>query len=294
MSLFITGYSGFSGSHISNFLADAGCTIFTLNRNNKKNTKQHPNIIPLQGSLEDLERLPENTETVIHIAALSPTPGVSCDDLVRDNVRGTQNLIRLSEQHKIKKFIFFSTLSVYGEVRDTILTEESPIINPDSYGLTKLIGEQLLKEAKIETRLVLRFPAIIGAGAKRHWLSTTIEKALHNEEISFYNPSAEFNNAVHVRELSFFIDNLVKLSWEGFDVINLACNGSMTTQEIIDKIVFMTHSSSHLKERKGNKNSFMISTKKAETLYGYQPIPFEIAFETYLKEIMEKRKNENK
>ncbi len=50
---------------------------------------------------------------------------------------------------KVKKFILFSSVSVYGEINIDLLDENTPIINPQAYRLSKLICEEILNENKI-------------------------------------------------------------------------------------------------------------------------------------------------
>ena len=75
----------------------------------------------------------------------------------------------------VKRFIFFSSLSVYGEIKDSIVHETTPILNPGPYGASKLFGEACLKEAEKEMpSIALRLPAVLGKGARRHWLANIL------------------------------------------------------------------------------------------------------------------------
>ena len=297
MNVFLTGISGFSGFHIANYLVKKNYNVHALIR--KKNSVKENEILKngkinyIYNSLEDLDFLPEKTNVIIHTAAVSPTKETCTGDFIRDNVLGTQNLVSLARMQGVEKFIFFSTISVYGEINDVVLKENTPIVNPNAYGMSKLLGELCLREASDKIMsLAIRFPAIIGRGTKRHWLANTLEKALLNQDICIFNPDAYFNNAIHIRELCFFIEKLLLKSWNEFDIINISSSGGMKIKNILNMIIEKTGSLSRVIESPSQNGHFSINTKRAEEVYGYKPISFETALESYLFDSIVESKNE--
>ena len=59
------------------------------------------------------------------------------------NIRGTFNVINLCVKNKIKKLIFSSSASVYGDALKNPINENHPFNNKKPYGATKIAGEQI-------------------------------------------------------------------------------------------------------------------------------------------------------
>ena len=89
-------------------------------------------------------RLLKNVDVVFHLAA---QPGVraswgrSFEHYVRDNITGTQRLLEAANDSEVKKFVYASSSSVYGD-SETLPTPESAVPRPNSpYGATKAAAE---------------------------------------------------------------------------------------------------------------------------------------------------------
>lgn len=97
---------------------------------------------------------------VIHLAAYIKSFTESKEEkknLFNANVDATSNLVLACHNHKINKFIFASSMTVYGLPESLPVTEEHPKNPMDYYGKTKLMAENKIKETKIE-HTILRFP----------------------------------------------------------------------------------------------------------------------------------------
>jgi nucleoside-diphosphate-sugar epimerase len=96
----------------------------------------------------------KQVDAVIHCAALlTPHVGfLSEDEFWQVNVQGTKNLLEACLQHNVKRFVFTSTTSVYGDAmldpeKAVWVTEELPPKARDIYDVTKLSAEKLCLEA---------------------------------------------------------------------------------------------------------------------------------------------------
>jgi UDP-glucose-4-epimerase GalE len=86
----------------------------------------------------------------------------------RNNVADTITLIETMQRHGIRRFIFSSTAAVYGEPRQTPITEAHPCAPTNPYGATKLAVERLLSDVGAATDLtysILRYFNAAGADA---------------------------------------------------------------------------------------------------------------------------------
>ena len=90
----------------------------------------------------------EPIDAVIHFAALKAV-GESVAKPLRyyqNNVAGTLNLLELMDQHDVRKFVFSSSATVYGNPEAVPITEDAPLSAVNPYGQTKLMIEDILRD----------------------------------------------------------------------------------------------------------------------------------------------------
>jgi len=150
----VTGGAGFIGSHIVQALVNRGHYVRVLDNfssgkiSNLKNLEKRIDLI--KGDICSKKvclKAAKNIDFVLHQAALRSVPKSMVDPRAynRVNIDGTLNMLEASRQSKVKRFVFASSSSVYGEVKD-FPEKESFIPGPISpYALTKLTGEHYCK-----------------------------------------------------------------------------------------------------------------------------------------------------
>ncbi|MBU0879127.1 MAG: GDP-mannose 4,6-dehydratase, partial [Candidatus Omnitrophica bacterium] len=131
----------------------------------------------------------ENPQIVVHFAAATHVDRsiIDASSFMHTNVKGTQNLLDVSREHKIRKFIHISTDEVYGEIKKGEFTEESPLKPNSPYAASKAAADLLIR-AYIRT---YNFPAIIIRPCNNYgpwqypekFIPVIIYKALKNEKI---------------------------------------------------------------------------------------------------------------
>ncbi len=171
----ITGASGAVGCAVAKRFSQGGYRVRVLD--------QSPFPVALAGSEPEMFRgdigdtdllraAVEGVDLVVHMAAKlhinNPDPSLR-DEYVRVNVEGTRRLVSAAGAAKVPRFIFFSTICVYGaSVPPNIFDEGSPI-NPDSwYAETKYEGERIVLQNI--PGVVLRPAAIYGPRMKGNYL----------------------------------------------------------------------------------------------------------------------------
>lgn len=125
---FITGASGFIGSHLCEFLEDNGaCVVGSISRKNFKNK----NTQRIVGDVRDLHFLRDvfvsfKPHVIIHLAGRSTVEEGHGDpvETFDTNINGTINIMELSRTYKPEKIIISSTVHVYGSNSSLPLTEE--------------------------------------------------------------------------------------------------------------------------------------------------------------------------
>jgi nucleoside-diphosphate-sugar epimerase len=158
MSILITGSNGFLANILNNYLSDK-YLIETLSR-----SKSNYNI---DLSIE-IPTFFNNYELVIHAAGKAHT--ISNNEFEKDeffniNVIGVRNLLKGLENLKPKKFVFISSVSVYGLFKGENINESSPLLAQDPYGKSKIIAEEIVKQWCDEHNVIctiLRLPLVVG------------------------------------------------------------------------------------------------------------------------------------
>lgn len=152
-TLFVTGATGFLGSHVVDFFHQKNQPVIAQGRNLKKGQLFQEKKIPfISGDLSDpawiFEKLPQNA-TVIHCAALS-SPWGTQKEFYNANVLSTKNIIEAAFKNNAKRLIHISTPSVYVEKCSKLFIKESdplPKKMMNLYAETKLQAEALVLEA---------------------------------------------------------------------------------------------------------------------------------------------------
>ena len=154
--ILVTGGSGYVGSHVAKMLFEQGHSPIVFDLQVKQRPWASPHWPAVPGDINNKDSLNNLFEkygfdAVIHLAAASEV-GASVNDPLRyyqNNVSGTAHVLKACADYGVKKFIFSSTSSVYGEVDPKDLpTKEGHPKNPaTSYGASKLAVEYMLRDA---------------------------------------------------------------------------------------------------------------------------------------------------
>lgn len=159
-TILITGGAGFIGSHTVLEFLNADYNIIVLDdlSNSSKvaltrvQALANKSLTFIEGDIHDtqlLEKiLTENTiSMVVHFAAFKAV-GESAEkplEYYRNNVTGTISLLQVMDKMNVRKFVFSSSATVYGEPDTVPITEEFPLKQPaNPYGRTKKMVEEIL------------------------------------------------------------------------------------------------------------------------------------------------------
>lgn len=289
MKILITGSSGFIGNYLlEHFKKVSGNQIIAAYREThpKLDDPGAANVKPLKLDLSTRLSQVEPVDVVIHAAAHTNLfPGSTAEDYIKSNVIGTQNLADYAKSNGVGLFIYISTISMYGDTSYEELDEESPINNPSIYGLTKYMGEVILKEYSGDfPSLSIRLPGVVGPGYFRPWVGRVLEKALKNDPICIYNPAFKFNNVVHLADIARFITNVTRVGVQGFDNVNLATVEPMAIHDVAKLIVSLTDSQSQITEHFNTTNSFLFRQDKIKKVFQFQPDTTQSTIRRYVNE----------
>ncbi|MGN0307365.1 MAG: SDR family oxidoreductase [Lachnospiraceae bacterium] len=153
-SLFlVTGGAGFIGSNLCEAITDMGYRVRCLDNlstgkvENVNRLKDRENYCFIQGDIRDLDtciKACEGVDYVLHQAAWGSVPRSIEMPLFYEevNIRGTLNMMEAARQQEVKKFIYASSSSVYGDhpVLPKVEGQEGNLLSP--YALTKRVDEE--------------------------------------------------------------------------------------------------------------------------------------------------------
>ena len=154
----VIGGAGFIGSHVVASLLDTNIreviVYDNLTRGKLSNLKEsltdsRCRIFPDGGDIRDtdvLSRAMKGVDGVIHLAAMWL---LHCKDYPRTafevNIAGTFNVLEACVQNGVKRLVYSSSASVYGDAVEVPMTENHPFNNRNFYGATKIAGEAMCR-----------------------------------------------------------------------------------------------------------------------------------------------------
>jgi nucleoside-diphosphate-sugar epimerase len=165
MKLLLTGGTGFIGSRLALEARRREVDVTVTGQVN--NYAERSRAAELEragvrlevGPLQDAafsRRVVAGRDTVIHLAAAQHESGVPDSYFEEVNVTGTRTLLEASREARVRRFVYGSTIGIYGSAAEGELDESSPP-NPDNiYGRTKLAAERVVQEqgGGVETCIV--------------------------------------------------------------------------------------------------------------------------------------------
>lgn len=172
MNVLVTGGAGFIGSAVARALLARGDTVViadNLSTGRRENVPAAATFLELDlGDPDSINRLPTSISVVCHLAAQSSGPA-SADQAYEDlqaNAASTLLLSRWCLQHGVPRFVYASSMAVYGQAQTAPVSEDHPCRPVSYYGVSKLTSEHLLRLASMQglSATSLRLFSVYGPG----------------------------------------------------------------------------------------------------------------------------------
>ncbi len=148
MRAFITGASGFVGTHLVNELLSRGWEVRVIIHKHPLPAANH--LEAVTGDLSDLHNLEKSlqgTDAVFHLASALGSALISDKEFQTINAAGTESVLRAAGLAGVKTVIHFSSAGVLGSVAEARPVDESYPPHPlDAYDVSKLEGERIALE----------------------------------------------------------------------------------------------------------------------------------------------------
>jgi GlcNAc-P-P-Und epimerase len=230
---FITGGSGFIGSHLHQVLNQSDIINFDLNPPTYEysSTFVKGDICLFENIDNALHLYP--CETIIHLAAKHGDFGIPESEYFRVNVEGIKQLIKAAKKHSIKKIIFLSSVAIYGT--NTNPSNEQTLPNPNnSYGSSKLAAEKILSEWYNEDAsrcaIIIRPTYVYGEGNRAN-MFRLLQMIEFNKYVQISYKKV-IKSIAYVKNLTDAILFLTNHNNQGLEIYNYSDNPQMTSFEI--------------------------------------------------------------
>jgi UDP-glucose 4-epimerase len=194
----ITGSRGFLGGYLKSLLHAESVEVIELQRPNAER-KGHNVFF----SVSELVNVYSGFDVIFHLAAFIPYAAMNKEDeqLQRVNVELTRELLFAFPQ---VRFVFASSVAVYGACRDQPIVVDSLPIDANSYGFSKAAAEGLVRQMK--SFAIVRFASIIGPGMKPvSMIPAMILQAKLSRKITVYGDGSRMQNYVDVRDAAVLL-----------------------------------------------------------------------------------------
>jgi nucleoside-diphosphate-sugar epimerase len=303
----VIGGAGFVGSHIvDQLLAEPVREIVVLDnfvrgtRENLKSADADERVTVVDGSLLDtdlLAKLMAGTDYVFHLAALWLYECVhEPRSAVEVNILGTFNVIEAAQAAGVKKVVYSSSASVYGDALEMPMTEDHPFNNRTTYGATKIAGEQLFRAFHEQHGLDyvgLRYMNVYGArmdykGTYVSVIMKVLDKIEAGKAPQIFGDGSQAYDFVHVSDVAR--SNILALTSDATDVnLNVGTGVKTTIRELVDALLEITGSDvvpEYLPQEEMFVTHRVGSTELTEKLTGFRA---EIPYLEGLRSIVEWR-----
>ena len=247
MKVLFTGATGFIGRVASQHLRSRGHDVINVTRSHVTPTgcvQQIHATLGSDGFVKTLLSQSDRCEAIVHAAACIDYDNLH-PDLIRVNCLGTQQILAIAEEWKVRRVIYTSSLPVVGRPLLCPIAEEHTTFPRTTYHATKLFGEHLLAVASLPEMACasLRITAPVGPGMPdNRILSTFVRRALENRPLTLSGKGTRRQNYVDIRDIADAIVACVERGPKG--VFNIGGAADISNHELAKTCIRLLESKS--------------------------------------------------
>jgi dihydroflavonol-4-reductase len=245
MKLFITGATGFVGSHVARMAAEQGAELRLLTRRTSKTENLPQGAELVQGDLREPAKFASalrGCDALIHVAAdyrlWVPNPA----EMYKANVEGTRELLRIAREAGVRRVVYTSSVATMGFRKDaSVVDEETPVSEADMIGHYKrskwLAEQEAIAAARAGQDVVILNPTTpVGAMDVKPTPTGRIIVDFLNKKFPAYVDTGL--NLVDVEEIARM--HLAALERGRFGERYILGGENLTLKQILDKLAEMT------------------------------------------------------
>jgi nucleoside-diphosphate-sugar epimerase len=291
MSLYlVTGGAGFIGSHIVDELIRRGEQVRVLDNffsGKRENLPVHDRLEIIEGDIRDravVARAMQNVDYVLHQAALPSVQRSVIDPQATNdvNVNGTLNLLTAARDEKVKRCVFASSSSVYGNSPTLPKHEDMPTQPLSPYAVSKLAGEAYclaFHEVYGLPTVALRYFNVFGPKQDPNSEYSAVIPRFITAHLNGKAPTI-YGDGLQSRDFTFVANvvtaNLLACEREAAigQVMNVACGEQYTLLDLQRALIDLIGSKvapHFMPPRTGEVKHSMAAIERAAQLLDYQP-----------------------
>jgi nucleoside-diphosphate-sugar epimerase len=310
----VTGGAGFIGSNLTEALLKKGCVVRVLDnfstgrRENLIFDKKYPSLELIEGDICDLstcQKAIRKVDYVFHQAAL-PSVQRSIEDPEASNainLGGTLNILLAARDEKVKRVIYASSSSIYGDTPTLPKYEEMNPSPLSPYALQKYAGEQycrLFHQLYGLDTISLRYFNIFGPKQDPNSLYSAvipkfIDALIHDRPPTVYGDGEQSRDFTYIENV--VQANLLAMSAERLhgEAVNIACGKRTSLNQLLNvlkEILGSRQSPIYEEPRKGDVRDSLADIRKGKELINYEPtVGIEIGLEKTVDFFRENKKS---
>lgn len=289
MKALVTGCAGFIGSTLTDRLLTDGYEVIGIDRfsdyygrdlkeENLSFAINHPHFRLIEEDIVDMDDFP-SVDYVFHLAAqagVRASWGESFSVYTRDNIIATQRLLEWYKDISIRKFVYSSSSSVYGD--SALPMREDLLVQPVSpYGVSKLAAEHLCylywKNYGVPT-VSLRYFTVYGPRQRPDMgINKFVSSVLNGKPVTVYGDGTQTRDFTYIDDAveANILAALCNLKGE---VFNIGGGSRISVRDLILEIEKITGRRAHIShtiDQKGDVQDTWADTEKASAMLGWRP-----------------------
>ena len=306
--ILVIGGAGFIGSFVVTELLKHPVKEVVIYDNFARGNKQHLqeqlkdercSIFPFGGDIRETDILDTAVQGKDYVISLAAMWLLHCKDYPRTafdvNIAGTFNVFEACVKHKVKKLIWSSSASVYGDALELPMTEEHPFNNKNFYGASKIAGEAMATafNDRYGLKIIgLRYMNVYGphqdqTAAYTGVVPIMLNKIEANEAPSINGDGSQAYDFVYVEDVSR-ANVQALLSDQDFGMYNVGTEVQTTINELCEMILKLKESDLKVQYNPYSEDDArsMVKNRIGSRVKAEQDLGFKYKYE--LKEGLEK------
>ena len=306
--ILVIGGAGFIGSFVVTELLKHPVKEVVIYDNFARGNKQHLqeqlkdercSIFPFGGDIREIDILDTAIQGKDYVISLAAMWLLHCKDYPRTafdvNIAGTFNVFEACVKHNVKKLIWSSSASVYGDALELPMTEEHPFNNKNFYGASKIAGEAMATafNDRYGLKIIgLRYMNVYGphqdqTAAYTGVVPIMLNKIEANEAPSINGDGSQAYDFVYVEDVAR-ANVQALISGQDFGMYNVGTEVQTTINELCEMILMLKESNLKVQYNPYSEDDArsMVKNRIGSRVKAEQELGFKYKYE--LKEGLEK------